>query len=149
MEYLLEKSRLILGEGKIPSFLKHIAVRNPKLLKPHAELIIKSTESYYVAILLKENVVDIKTCLSIFKDQDQEKAKKISQTLAAINYDENLIIKDIDESPWGRVMLGALGYLGNRKSLPALYNFLGSFKSDEARADVCSAIGNVLSKTPD
>lgn len=96
MEYLLEKSRLILGEGKIPNFLKHIAVRNPKLLKPHAELIIKSTESYYIDILLKENVVDIKTCLSIFKEQDQEKARKISQTLAAIKFDEKSILRDID-----------------------------------------------------
>lgn len=76
-----------MGEGKIPSFFRHIAARNPRLLKPHAELIIKSTESYYVAILLKENVVDIKTCLSIFKAQDQEKAKKISQTLATIKFD--------------------------------------------------------------
>lgn len=46
-------------------------------------------------------------------------------------------------------MVGTLGYLGNTKSLPALYNFLGSFKSDEAKADVCTAIGNVLSKAPD
>lgn len=46
-------------------------------------------------------------------------------------------------------MIGALGYLGNIQSLSALYNFLLAFKSDEAKADVCSAIGNVLSRTPD
>lgn len=78
LDFLLEKSKIILGEGKIPTFFKHIAARHPKLLKPQCELIIKSTESYYVATLLKENVVDLNTCLAIFKKQDQEKAKKIS-----------------------------------------------------------------------
>lgn len=46
-------------------------------------------------------------------------------------------------------MVGALGYVGNEKTLPALYDYLGSFKSDEARSDVCSAVGNILSKSPD
>lgn len=81
---MLAKSRLTLGEGKIPSFLRHVASACPKLLKPYSELIIKSTESYYIGVLLKEKVTDIKTCLKIFRTLDQDKAKKISQTLGAI-----------------------------------------------------------------
>lgn len=45
MEDLLLKSKIFLGEGKIPSFFRHIVTFSPKLLKPYAELIIKSTES--------------------------------------------------------------------------------------------------------
>lgn len=50
-------------------------------------MIVKSTESYYVAVLLNEKVIDISSCLKIFKGLDQDKAKKISQTLGAIKFD--------------------------------------------------------------
>jgi hypothetical protein len=96
LEELLDKSKIILGEGKIPSFLRHIAGNNPKLLKPYAELIIKSTESEYISVLLKEKVIDINSCLKIFKTLDQEKSKKISQTLGAINFDEAHMMKEVD-----------------------------------------------------
>ena len=43
MEELLIKSKILLGEGRIPSFVKHIAQYQPKLLQPYAELIVKST----------------------------------------------------------------------------------------------------------
>ena len=46
-------------------------------------------------------------------------------------------------------MVGALGYVGTEQTLPSLYKYLDSFKSDEAKKDVCSAIGNILAKKPD
>lgn len=46
-------------------------------------------------------------------------------------------------------MVGALGYVGSDNTLKTLYQLLGEFKSDEAKQDVCSAIGNILSRSPD
>ena len=63
--------------------------------------------------------------------------------------DERQILKEVDESPWGRVMVMALGYVGSDKTLPTLYGYLRNFKSEEAKNDVCSAIGIILSKDPD
>lgn len=33
----------MLSEGKIPSFFRYVTDKNPKLLKPYAEQIVKST----------------------------------------------------------------------------------------------------------
>ena len=104
--------------------MRHIAASNPKLLKPYYEQVIRSTESHYIAVLLNQKVVDMKTCLSIFRSLDQEKARKISQTLGAINLDQQTILKEIDETLWGRIMIGALGYVGKKETLPTLYGYL-------------------------
>lgn len=53
-----------------------------------------------------------------------EKGKKISQVIGAINYPEAKITKAIEESTWGRIMIGALGYIGNEKSLPLLFKYI-------------------------
>lgn len=50
--------------------MRHILASYPKLFKPYAELMIKSTESDYISVLLKEKVIDISTCLDIFKTLD-------------------------------------------------------------------------------
>ena len=73
----------------------------------------------------------------------------MSQTLGAIRLDERSIVKEVGEDAWGRVMVGALGYVGTEQTLPALYKYLSEFRSEEAKKDVCSAIGNILAKTPD
>lgn len=46
-------------------------------------------------------------------------------------------------------MVGALGYVGTEATLPSLFGYLKTFQSDEAKSDVCSAIGNILSRNPD
>jgi len=74
---------------------------------------VKSTESDYIVILINNKVIDLQTCLSILKKLDQEKAKKVSQTLGAIHLDERSIAKEVGEDAWGRVMVGALGYVGS------------------------------------
>ena len=87
MQELLEKSKILLGEGKIPSFLKHIARQQPKLLKPYAELVVKSTESDYIEILINSKVVSLADCLAILRKLEQDKAKRVSQVLGAIHLD--------------------------------------------------------------
>ena len=59
------------GEGKIPSFVKHIAAHHAKLLKPYAELIVKATESQYITELLRHGVIDVNSCMKILKTIDQ------------------------------------------------------------------------------
>jgi hypothetical protein len=117
------------------------------MLKPYAELIIKSTETYYITKLITSGVTDIPTVIKIFKGLDLvEKAKKISQTLGTINLKAADILKEVDESSWGRILIGALGYIGDDKTLPTLFKLLESSKADENRYAVCSAIGNIVSK---
>ena len=47
--------------------MRHIAKHQAKLLKPYAELIVKSTESDYIVILINEKVIDIAQCIDILK----------------------------------------------------------------------------------
>jgi len=93
----LEKSKNLLVEGKIPSFFKIIVKSHPKLLKPYTELIIKSTEPFYVSKLIESGVVDVQAVVSIFKTLDLiEKGKKISLTLGSIGLTSAKIFKEIN-----------------------------------------------------
>ena len=94
---MLEKSKLLLNDGKIPSFFSIIVDSKPKLLKPFAELIVKSTESSYISKLIKNSVIDVNSCIKILKSIDlTEKSKKISLTLSSINIKEEAIVAEID-----------------------------------------------------
>jgi NADPH-dependent ferric siderophore reductase len=42
--------------------------------------------------------------------------------------------------------VGALGYVGDETTLPALFKLLQSFKVEENRYAVCGAIGNIVSR---
>jgi hypothetical protein len=87
----------LLNDGKIPLFFKVIVDSNPKMLKPYAELIIKSTETYYISKLIKSGVIDTPTVIKIFKGLDlTEKAKKISLTLGTIDLKGAQIMGEID-----------------------------------------------------
>ena len=70
LQELLEKSKHLLNDGKIPSFFKSIVDNNPKLLKPYSELIIRSTEPYYISKLIASGVTDTPTVIKIFKGLD-------------------------------------------------------------------------------
>lgn len=70
LQELLEKSKHLLNDGKIPSFFKAIVDSNPKLLKPYSELIIRSTEPYYISKLIASGVTDTPTVIKIFKGLD-------------------------------------------------------------------------------
>jgi hypothetical protein len=47
------------------------------------------------------------------------------------------------------VLIGALGYVGDEGTLPALFKMLESSKADENRYAVCGAIGNIVSREQD
>jgi hypothetical protein len=88
---------MLLNDGKIPSFFKIIIDISPKLLKPYSDLIIRSTESYYISRLIASGVVDANNAVKILKSLDlQEKAKRISLTLSTINLKEEQLIAEID-----------------------------------------------------
>jgi hypothetical protein len=86
MQELLEKSKHLLNDGKIPLFFRPIAATNPKMLKPYAELIVRSTETEYISRLIAAGVIDTPSVIKIFKGLDlAEKGKRISLTLGTIN----------------------------------------------------------------
>ena len=93
-------------------------------------MIVKSTESQYIVALINSKVLNINNCLKILKGIDAERSRKVSETIGAMKLDERQILKEVDESPWGRVMVVALGYIGNEKTLNALYAYHRDFKSE-------------------
>lgn len=50
-----------------------------------------------------------------------EKGKKVSLTLGSIGLTSAQIFKEINESNWGRIMIGALGYVGDETTLASLF----------------------------
>jgi hypothetical protein len=85
LQELLEKSKHLLNDGKIPLFFRPIVDSSPKMLKPYAELIVRSTETYYISKLITAGVIDTSSAVTILKGLDlAEKAKRISLTLGSI-----------------------------------------------------------------
>lgn len=57
---------------------------------------MKSTESKYIVAIIKNKVIDTKNCLAILRNIDQEKARKVSETVGVIGLDEKQILKEVD-----------------------------------------------------
>ena len=92
-------------------------------------------------------MINVNSAVDILKKQDlSEKSKKISQTVGSIGLKPDKILAEIDESSWGRILVGALGYIGDESILPSLFKLLNNFRVDENRYAVCGAIGNVVSR---
>lgn len=79
----------------------------------------------------------------------KDKGRKISEVLGRIIKQEREIESDLDESAWGRVLIGAMGYIGTEATISKLFRLMGLFKSEESRFEVCSAIGNIASRNQD
>ena len=62
---------------------------------------------------------------------------------------EEIIFKEIDETSWGRIMLGSLGYIGNENTISRLFEIIDKTLIDETRFEACGAVGNIASKNQD
>ena len=137
----------MLNEGKIPLFFRPIVDSSPKILKSYSELIIRSTETYYIAKLISAGVIETSTVVKILKGLDLiEKGKKISLTLGSIGISASELLKEADDTNWGRLIIGALGYVGDESTLGPLFKLLESLKVEENKYAVCAAIGNIVSR---
>lgn len=144
---LLEKSKHLLNDGKIPLFFRPIVDSNPKILKPYSELIIRSTETYYIAKLITAGVIETSAVVKILKGLDLvEKGKRISLTLGNIGIAAAELLKEADDTNWGRLIVGALGYVGDENTLGPLFKLLEGLKVEENKYAVCAAIGNIVSR---
>lgn len=50
---ILNRSRILLFEGKIPNYIDILLTMHPKVFKDYVELIVRTAESYYIKKLLK------------------------------------------------------------------------------------------------
>lgn len=52
-------------------------------------------------------------------------------------------MRDSDDSLWGRISLGALGYVGNQNNYAFLSKLIKEGKSEDVKFEACSALGNI------
>lgn len=116
-ENVLNRSRSLLFEGKIPKFIDILLDAHPKAFTNYVELIVRTAENYYISKLLKYKITNVKMCIEILKGiAKPEVAKKISLILSEMGIDEKSLMKDVAEDQWGIISIGAIGYVGNEKS---------------------------------
>ena len=58
-------------------------------------------------------------------------------------------MKTISDNSWGLTCLGALGYLGNLKTVEYLLNLVETSKSDDIKFSAARAVANITSRHPD
>ena len=77
-----------------------------------------------------------------------EVAKKISLILSEIGLDEKSLMKDVGEDQWGIISIGAIGYVGNEKSIDYITKLIHEGKSEEVKFEASRALGNIASRHP-
>jgi len=55
-------------------------------------------------------------------------------------------LKEVDETLWGRIMLGAVGYIGNQSTVDKLFQIINKTTVDETKFEACRSIGNIISR---
>lgn len=119
----------------------------PSLVKPYSEAIIKSTEVKYISLLIEKKIANQADCIHILKSIEREEStKNISLILAKIGASENELKSQINESKWGLICLGALGYVGSLASAKYLTDNISNNKNEEFRLQAASALGNISSR---
>ena len=119
----------------------------PSSVKSYADVIIKSTESKYISLLIEKKIVNQGDCIHILKTIEREDSgKNISLILAKIGTSENDLKSQINESKWGLICLGALGYVGGLASAKYLTDNILNNKNEEFRLQAASTLGNIASR---
>ena len=102
----------------------------PAEFKQYAEILIRTADIEIINSLLQYKITDTKNCILVLKNNCKaEKAKKISQILGKLVSSDKDLIKDVDDSVWGRISLGALGYIGNSNNYSFLTNIIANGKT--------------------
>lgn len=86
-EELLLRSKILLNDGKVPSYLDLLIEKHSKLFAPYAEQIVKAAEYPQIVKLLNSKIIDLKGCLATLKSitiDKNETYKKISVILGKI-----------------------------------------------------------------
>lgn len=87
----------------------------PGEFKPYVEPIIGTADIDIILSLIDLKIIDSKTCISTLKSTAKsEKRKRISVILGKIGgVKDKDLITSVDDSLWGQISLGALGYIGD------------------------------------
>ena len=75
--------------------------------------------------------------------------KSISEILQKIGVKEKELKGQINESKWGIICLGAIGYAGNETTAKFLTDLILNNKNDEFKLHAASALGNIASRHDD
>jgi hypothetical protein len=124
-----------------------LIVKFPASVKPYSESILKSTESKFIEMLVHNKIVSQADCIKVLKTiEREESAKNISLILAKIGASESDLKSQIDESKWGLICLGSLGYIGNLASSKYLIDTILTHKNEEFKLQAANALGNIASR---
>ncbi len=81
----MNKSKSLIFEANIPSYVYILMERFPNEFKQYNELLIKTADIKIIENLTKFNIADQKACISVLKaNAKPDKSKKISKILGTL-----------------------------------------------------------------
>ncbi len=137
-------------DGKIPKYLNLIIENFPNSIKPFAEIIVKTGESDINLKMIQKKIISAPQCVEILKHiVTPENTKKLSLFFSKINNQAKSLIAEINDSKWGMVSLGSLGYVGNLKTIQDINKMIATSKNHDFKFEGARAIGNIASRYPE
>lgn len=123
---ILERSRPMINDHKIPKYVDFLLEHHPKCFKNFTEIIVRTADVFYVVKLVEKKIIKKDECISILKViAKPDNSKNISIILSKLIQSEKDLISFIGNNDhWGLICIGAIGYLGNEKTSEYLFKLL-------------------------
>lgn len=145
----MNKCRPLLSEGKIPKFVEILMDKYPKCFQPFAEVIVKTAESFYIQKLIQKKISTPENCIIILKNiATAENSKKLSIILSQIYPAKDKLLNEINDTRWGLVCLGAVGYVGDLVTIGQIQKIIHTNPNHDFKFEGARAIGNIASRFP-
>lgn len=98
---------------------------------------------------MEKKIISAENCVNILKSiVTPENTKKLSLFFSKINPSKKELIAEIDDSKWGLVSLGALGYVGDLSTIEDIKKMIATSKNHDFKFEGARSIGNIASRYP-
>lgn len=121
----------------------------PKCFQPYAESIIKTAEGPYIKKLIDSKVATPENCIAILKNiATPDNSKKFSVIISQIYPSKDKLLSEVNETRWGLVCLGALGYVGDLSTIDKIQKLIINNQNHDFKFEGARSIGNIASRHP-
>lgn len=100
--------------------------------------------------MIEKKIITPENTIVILKNMcTGENYKKLSIILSKIYTSKEKLLSEINETKWGLVCLGALGYIGDLSTIDQIHKIILNSQNHDFKFEGARAIGNIASRHPE
>lgn len=150
IDVIMNKSRPLLMDGKIPKFLDILIERFPKSIISYSESITKIADDKYIEKMIEKKIISPDNCINILKSiANSDNSSKLSYILSRVSPSKDKLLSEVNETRWGIISLGALGYVGDLSTVDKIQKIMSTNNNHDLKFEGARSIGNIVSRHPE